>query len=269
MPTTAKVALVTGAARGIGREISLALAREGWAVGCVALRQDGVDAVAGEIEALGARACAVAGDVTDAEAVRRIVDTVTDTLGPVDLLVSNAGLREAEGAFPWAADADDWWRVVEVNLRGPFLLAQAVVPDMVSRGGGRVLHVNSSMAGRPQPLWSAYGVSKAGLSRLTDSMAVALEDTGVVVLDVSPGLVRTEMTETMWGPAEAQRWNPVERMTGVVVRFARGDLDALHGRFVAASKDDVDDLLAAVDDIDKLDARTLRLRPYGDGDPLA
>lgn len=268
MTVSQPVALITGAARGVGRAITLALAEEGWAAGLLALNEDGLDAVAKEVSDAGGRAGAMSADVTDRGALDRAVAAVTDQLGPIDLLVSNAGLREQTPAAPWQADPDDWWRVVEVNLRGPFLLVQAVVPAMVERGSGRVLHINSSMAGKPQPLWSAYGVSKAGVSRLTDSLAAALHGTGVTVIEVSPGLVRTDMTETMWGPPEQQKWNPIERITGTVVRFARGDLDALHGRFVSAPKDDLDALLAAADTIRAADARTLRFRPYADTDPL-
>jgi len=112
-------------------------------------------------------------------------------------------------------------------------------------------------------------VSKAGLARLTDSLATGLDGTGVTVLEMSPGLVRTDMTETMWGPVEQQEWSPVEAMTGAVVRFARGDLDRLHGRFVHAARDDLDALLAVAEEVRAGDARTLRLRPYGPADPLA
>jgi 3-oxoacyl-[acyl-carrier protein] reductase len=144
-----------------------------------------------------------------------------------------------------------------------------VLPSMVRRGGGRVLHLGSGMGQRPQPDWSAYAVSKAGLSRLTDSLATGLDGTGVVVLEVSPGLVRTDMTETMWGPAEEQSWNEPASVSEAAVRFARGDLDALHGRFVHAARDDLDALVAAAPTVVERDARTLRLRPYGADDPLA
>jgi NAD(P)-dependent dehydrogenase (short-subunit alcohol dehydrogenase family) len=125
------------------------------------------------------------------------------------------------------------------------------------------------MGQRPQPQWSAYGVSKAALSRLTDSLAAALDGTGVTVLEVSPGLVRTDMTETMWGPPDQQPWNAVQRMVDATVRFARGDLDPLHGRFLHAVRDDLDALLGAADRIRDRDARALRLREYGPDDPLA
>ena len=132
-----------------------------------------------------------------------------------------------------------------------------------------MLHVGSGMGQRPNPDWSAYSVSKAAVGRLTDTLAAALDGTGVTVLEVSPGLVRTDMTETMWGPPDEQAWNDVARMVTGVRRFAAGDLDALHGRFVHAANDDLDALLAAAGTIRDADARTLRLRTYGADDPLA
>jgi NAD(P)-dependent dehydrogenase (short-subunit alcohol dehydrogenase family) len=266
---TGQVALVTGAGRGIGRELALALAGEGMAVGLLGRSRPPLESVLGEVMGAGGRAVAVSADVTDRDQVRTAVDTVVRELGAVDLLVSNAGLREGRADL-WDADPDDWWRVVETNLRGPFLLARAVVPAMVGRGAGRVLHLGSGMGHRSRPhgQWSAYSSSKAALGRFTESLAHAVAGHGVVVLEVSPGLVRTDMTETMWGPPDEQPWNPVGRVVDCVRRFARGDLDALHGRFVHAARDDLDALLAATDRIVREDARVLRLRPYGAGDPL-
>ena len=264
-----QVALVTGAGRGIGRQIAVGLARGGARPALVGRTPETLQSTAAACRDAGAPATVVvAADVTDRAAVEAAVAETERTLGPVDLLVANAGMRDAAPAAPWAADPDEWWRVVETNLRGVLLLDRAVVPSMITRGCGRVLHVGSGMGQRPQPDWSAYAVSKAALSRLTDSLAAALTGTGVTVLEMSPGLVRTDMTETMWGPADEQPWNPVERMVDAVVRFAAGDLDALHGRFVHASRDDLDALVAAAGRISAGDARTLRLRPYGAEDPL-
>jgi len=268
MSLSGQVGLVTGGGRGIGRHLAQALAGEGMAVALLGRSPDLLDQVAGEVTAAGGRALAVPTDVTDEAQVRTAVATVTRELGPIDLLASNAGQRDRRPGPAWAADPADWWRGVETNLRGPFLLARAVLPGMLGRGRGRVLHVGSGMGQRPHPDWSAYAVSKAGLSRLTDSLGVALDGTGVVVLEVSPGLVRTDMTETMWGPADEQPWNPVQRIVDATIRFARGELDALHGRFVHAARDDLDAVLAAAGRIREADARTLRLRPYGTDDPL-
>lgn len=263
-----QVALVTGAGRGIGREIALGLAREGVRVALLGRDEATLDARLAECAALGTEAMTVHADVTDEEQVRAAVGAVQRHLGPLDLVVSNAGRREAGASVPWEAGADDWWRTIETNVRGPFLLAQAVLPAMTRRGRGRLLHVGSGMGHGPKPLWSAYSVSKAALSRLTDSLAEALDGTGVTVLEMSPGLVRTDMTETMWGPADEQPWHDVQRMVHAVVRFAAGDLDALHGRFVHAARDDIDLLIGLADTISGADARTLRLRPYGPDDPL-
>jgi 3-oxoacyl-[acyl-carrier protein] reductase len=264
-----QVALITGAGRGIGRDLSLGLAAEGVRVGLVGRDQSTLSATVAECAELGTHALAFVADVTNDEQVRAAVNSVERDLGPLDLVISNAGSRESGPATPWEADANDWWRTIETNLRGPFLVAQAVLPAMTRRGRGRLLLVGSGMGLRPQPLWSAYGVSKAASSRLMDSLATALEGTGVTVLEMSPGLVRTDMTETMWGPAGEQPWNDVQRMVDAVLRFAAGDLDALHGRFVHAARDDLDALVQRAADIARDDARTLRLRAYGADDPLA
>ena len=263
-----RVALVSGAGRGIGREVALALAAAGARVGLLGRTRTALEEVLRECARRGARAVAVPADVADPGQAAAAVDTVVRDLGPVDLLVPNAGLRERDKALPWETDPADWWRVVETNLRGTFLLDRFVVPAMVERGSGRVLHVGSGMGQRANPDWSAYAVSKAAVSRLTDSLAVAVAGAGVTVLEVSPGLVRTDMTETMWGPPDEQPWNPVDRFTDVVLKFARGELDALHGRFVHASRDDLDQLLRMASEIRAADARTLRLRTWGTDDPL-
>jgi NAD(P)-dependent dehydrogenase (short-subunit alcohol dehydrogenase family) len=264
-----QVALVSGAGRGIGRAVAVGLAESGAAVGLLGRSRPALDAALRECADLGAKAVALPVDVTDPARAKAAVESVERDLGPVDLLVTNAGLRDAAATLPWETDPDDWWRVVETNLRGTYLLDRLVLPGMVARGHGRVLHVGSGMGQRPHPDWSGYSVSKAAVGRLTDTLAAALGGTGVTLLEVSPGLVRTDMTETMWGPPDEQPWNDVSRVVGVVRRFAAGDLDALHGRFVHAARDDVDALLAQADHLRAADARTLRLRTYGPEDPLA
>lgn len=262
------VALVTGASRGIGRALAVALSADGMAVGLLGRDPDALAATAA--------ACAgptgvVRADVTDAAAVAAAVADVASMLGPIDLLVNNAGRIDAAEVAPWAADPDDWWAVVEANLRGPFLTTRAVLPAMIARGAGRIVNINSGMGQRPYPDYSAYSVSKGALARLTDCLAKALDGTGVTIFDVSPGLVRTEMTEAMpmWRDAPAAQWNPVENLTGFVLAIAHGRADVLSGRFMHASRDDLGSLIVKSPEIVADDARTMRLRPWGDGDPLA
>ena len=233
--------------RGIGRELALALAGEGAAVGLVGRSRGPLDAVLREVAAAGGRAVAVPADVTQRDQVRAAVDTVTRDLGPVDLLVSNAGLR---GAGARAAVAGRPGRLVAGGRDQPARPVPARPRGAAGDGGPRL---RAGAAPRQRDgAHAAAGVvglrrrRRPALGRLTDTLAAALEGTGVVVLEASPGLVRTDMTETMWGPPDEQPWNPVERDSRrSCVRFARGDLDALHGRFVHAARDDLDALLAA------------------------
>jgi 3-oxoacyl-[acyl-carrier protein] reductase len=258
--------LVTGASRGIGRAIAVALSGEGMALGLLGRDQEALEQTAAGCPR---RAEIVLADVTDHGAVRRAVDEVERALGPLDLLVNNAGRIDPAEVPLWEADPPTWWAVVEANLRGPFLLCGAVVPGMTARGHGRIVNINSGMGMRPVPDYSAYSVSKAALSRLTDCLAGSLEGTGVAVFDVSPGLVRTEMTESMpmWSDAKPEQWNPVGNITAAVVALARGEADALTGRFIHASRDNLADLVARAEQIRARDARTLRLRPYSHDDP--
>jgi 3-oxoacyl-[acyl-carrier protein] reductase len=210
------VALVTGAGRGLGRELATSLSSAGLAVGLVGRNVSRLE----EVEAtLGGPSCSVAADVTDPDLVRQAVDTVEERLGPVDLLVDNAGLRDPVRAMPWEADPRRWWQVMEVNLLGPVLLAHEMVPRMLQRGGGRVLELGSGVGLRPEPGYSAYSVSKAALLRWVDNLAAGLDaDSGVRVLAASPGLVRTDMTEQMWEGLPESAYGSAKPLCNVALR---------------------------------------------------
>jgi 3-oxoacyl-[acyl-carrier protein] reductase len=263
------VALVTGAGRGLGRELALSLSRAGLAVGLVGRNPERLQKVEAELDG---RTFSVPADVTKPPFVEQAVDVVEDKLGPIDLLVDNAGLRDPVRAMPWEADPLKWWQVMEVNLLGPVLLAHAVVPRMLERGAGRVLELASGVGLRPEPRYSAYSVSKAALLRWVDNLAAAVSGSGVRVLAASPGLVRTDMTEGMWEGLPGSAYGSAEPLCTVARRFAAGELDALHGWFVHAAKDDLDalvDVARRADPDEHEHARRLRLTPYGDDDPLA
>ncbi|MDP9241495.1 MAG: SDR family oxidoreductase [Actinomycetota bacterium] len=268
-----QVALVTGAGRGLGRSLAVGLAAAGAHVGLLGRTQATLEETLRQCVATkgGSKAVAVRVDVIVDDAVRAAVRTVERDLGPIDLLVNNAGRVDSAEQPLWAADARDWWDVVETNLRGPMLLSRAVLPGMVQRGRGRIVNINSGFGLRGTPTYSAYSVSKAALARLTDCLAQALDGQQVAVFDLSPGLVRTDMTTNMpmWADATDDMWTPPSVAVEAVLTLASGRADCLSGRFLHAARDNLDDLIARAEAIVESDARTLRLRPYGDDDPLA
>jgi NADP-dependent 3-hydroxy acid dehydrogenase YdfG len=230
-----KVALVTGAGRGIGAELARTLADEGFALGLTGRDRCRLAQVAADLDV---PAHVVTADVTQPADVTRAVEAVMSALGPIDVLVNNAGLREQQSSLPWAADAHDWWRVMEVNLRGVVLMTSAVLPAMVERGSGRVVDVGSGAGQRPEPRYSAYSVSKSAALHWMQNVVAALGDSPQVrVVSASPGLVQTDMTETMWGPADDVDFGSLDPMKRFVRRFASGELDHLHGAFVQVAKE--------------------------------
>ncbi|MER8184268.1 SDR family oxidoreductase [Kitasatospora sp. NPDC094015] len=263
-----QVGLVTGAGRGIGREIAVGLAAEGMSVGLLGRTQDSLVETLRLCARRGARGVAVTADVTRPGAVREAVRAVERDLGPLDLLVNNAGQVDPAEVPLWEADPNRWWQVVETNLRGPFNLMRHVLPGMVQRRRGRVVNLNSGFALRPDGHYTAYATSKGALLQLSDNLADSVAAHGVVVLDISPGAVATDMTTGMPMFAGMKEWGSIGYMVAVTVDAARGRFDALHGRFLHAGRDNLEQLVSRAEEIRATDARTLRLRPYGPDDPL-
>ncbi|HEX7254641.1 MAG TPA: SDR family oxidoreductase [Gaiellaceae bacterium] len=244
------VALVTGASRGVGQELARALAAEGYDV-ALAARSD----LSGSVrlaEDAGGRALPLPLDVTDAPGVGAAVERVERELGPLDLVVNNAGTDRAIAPL-WEADPDEWWSDVEVHLRGTFLVCRAVVPRMLERGAGRIVNVASNAGLRPSPYNSAYGAAKAAILNLTESLAASLEGTGVSVFAISPGYVRTAMTERLLEVQAERGWFPhlegrepldPALASRLVVELASGKADRLSGRYFHAL-DDLDELIAS------------------------
>ncbi len=264
---TGTVALVTGASAGIGRHLAEGLAARGAAVAGLARGADRLRAAMEEVAAAtGARTLAVPTDVTDPAAVDAAVAEVTRGLGPVGLLVNNAGLVDAAEVPLWEADPDQWWSVVESQVRGPFLLARAVVPGMVAAGGGRVVGLASGLGTRGDARYSAYSAGKTAQMRITEAIDLAGAAHGVRAFDLAPGVVDTAMTRAMPMHAGRTEWTRPEDVVDLVVAIAAGELDRWSGRFFRAGVDSLDVLRATTP---SGDARKLRLLPYSDGDPLA
>lgn len=264
------VVLVTGGGRGIGRAIVEGLTRRRAAVAFCARSADQVSEVAKAVTAAGGLCLGLPGDVTDPDDVDRVVRTAVDRLGPIDVVVCNAGAIDPEETDPWSADIEAWWHVVEVNLLGTQRVLQAVVPSMVDRGRGRVVGLTSGMAVRDVPDYSAYSVSKTALLRLSGTYAEAGRAHGVTVFDVAPGVVRTDMTAGMPVMADRSEWSDPALAVDLVAAVASGKLDELSGRYLRAGVDDPAALRDGLGERLVADprARRLVLHPYGSDDPL-
>ena len=261
------VGIVTGASRGIGREIALELGRQGFSLGLVARTESRLQYVREELAGAGSRAIAAAADATDAAAVYDAVATIVDALGPVDLVVNNAGSLRAIGPV-WLVDPQDWWADVNTSIGGAFNFCRAVVPGMVERRRGCIVNITSYAAVRAAPYESGYGCGKAGLASLTESLATSLEEYGVKVFSFAPGFTETDMTRRLAESEEGRRWLPgvagrqavsAERAARVVADLASGRADELNGRFIHAL-DDLEALLAGAETIRREDLYAPRLR---------
>jgi NAD(P)-dependent dehydrogenase (short-subunit alcohol dehydrogenase family) len=268
MPKPEKVAVVTGASRGIGAVIARGLALDGYAVCLLARNGSVAAAVADEIGATGGLAMARSADVTDEDAVGDAVGAVLSAWGRIDVLVNNAGSIEAEVPL-WGADVDQWWSVVTTNVRGPFLMTRAIVPHMIAAGGGRIINLNSGAATAERAELSAYCASKSALARITGATHLAGWAQGIRAFDLAPGVVRTEMTLSMQLHRGRTQWTDPRDVMSLVLALVSGRLDAWSGRFVQARVDTPESLSErAALGMDE-DTRTLRLRPWGPTDPLS
>jgi NAD(P)-dependent dehydrogenase (short-subunit alcohol dehydrogenase family) len=262
-----RVALVTGGGRGVGRVMAEALASDGFAVSVVARTARELDATVETISAQGGTAVGISGDLTDPATVELAIARTADRLGPVDVLVNNAGRAHAIGPI-WEVDPDDWWQDVEVSVRAAFLCSRAVLPSMLARDSGRVLNVSSYVAVRPTPYISGYAAAKAAVLSLTEALAASVADTGVRVFALTPGLFESDLMRHLMESEAGRRWLPgigrsgwvePERVARLVVFLASGDGDAFHGRFLHAL-DDLDELVQRADEIARDDLFTPRLR---------
>ena len=188
---TNKTALVTGASSGIGRALSVELARRGARLGLLARRADALQGALREIESGGGRATALVADVRDVGAVRRAVESLRQAFGPIDLLIANAGIGDETPATKF--DLARATEIVSINLIGAMNCVGAVLPEMVARSEGYLVAISSLAAYRGLPRSAAYSASKAGLSTFFESLRVDLQGTGVAVTVIHPGFIRTPM----------------------------------------------------------------------------
>ena len=192
-----KVALITGASRGIGEAIARGYAEAGARVVLASRKQEGLDAVAAEIEAAGGHALAVAAHTGDDAAVQRLVERVAEAYGGVDILVNNAATNPHFGPI-LSAEESHWDKTLDVNVKGYFRLAKACVPWMRARGGGKIINMASIAGTAPQPGMGVYCVSKAAVLMLTEVLAVELAADNIQVNAIAPGFVKTKFSAAIW-----------------------------------------------------------------------
>jgi NAD(P)-dependent dehydrogenase (short-subunit alcohol dehydrogenase family) len=262
------VAVVTGASRGVGRSIAAALAAAGYAVAAVGRDTGALATLERDVTAAGGRVLVQRAEVTDAADVDDCVGAVLEAFGRVDVLVNCAGVIETETPL-WEADVEQWWRTITVNVRGPFLMSRAVVPHMIAGGGGRVVNLASGAGTRERGDLTAYCASKSALTRLTGGLHEAGWVHGIRAFDLSPGVVRTQMTESMRMHVGRTEWTAPEQVTDLLLGLCSGALDAWSGRFVRAGSDTTASLTEQAARGVGPEDRALRLHPWGPDDPLA
>jgi NAD(P)-dependent dehydrogenase (short-subunit alcohol dehydrogenase family) len=217
-----RVALVTGGGRGIGRAVAVALAREGARIAVTARTTAELDETCAACRAAGGQAVAVPADLADRQACRRVVPEVARQLGPVDVLVNNAGVGSSADPRPLAEFDDDFWDLsLAVNLTAPYLLCKAVLPAMRQKRWGRIINVASVNSRIPSPHAAAYVASKHGLLGLTRALALEVAREGITVNAICPGPVHTVMNDRRVAYDAQRRGVSFEEQAGSMTLIGR------------------------------------------------
>jgi NAD(P)-dependent dehydrogenase (short-subunit alcohol dehydrogenase family) len=232
-----RTAVVTGASKGLGKAIAVALAAEGARVALVARARDLLTAVAGEIAASGGDAIPFPADITDEDQVRDIERAIVAEFGKVNILVNNAGIniRKPVPEFTLA----EWRRVMDTNVTAAFLMCRSFIPHMTGVGYGRILNMSSTMAHVSLPHRAAYSASKSALLGMTRAMALELAGEGITCNSISPGPFATEMNKSLIESGEAAtllvastpvgRWGRVEEVGQLAVHLCSNDSGFITG----------------------------------------
>ena len=233
-----KVALVTGGNGGIGKGIALGLARAGANIAVVARNQDKSASAVAELEALGIQAVSIRCDVTDVDDVDTAVAACVERFGGLDIVVNNSGVNVRK--LPHELDLAEWQTVIDVNLTGVFLMSKAAYPEMVKRGGGKVINIGSMMSIFAHETLAPYAASKGGVVQFTKACASAWAKENIQVNTIMPGWIATDMTETLRinvperyetirARTPAQRWGRPDELAGTTVFLATSASDFVTG----------------------------------------
>lgn len=192
-----KVALITGASRGIGLAIAQTYAAAGARVVLSSRKQEALDRAAEEIRTAGGEALPIAAHTGDPEAIQNLVTKTIETYGGIDIIVNNAGTNPHFGPI-LTAEESHWNKILDVNLTGYFRVVKACVENMRQRGGGKIINIASITGIQAQPWLGIYGVSKAGVLMLTKVLALELAEDNIQVNAIAPGFIKTDFTRVLW-----------------------------------------------------------------------
>ncbi len=267
-----RVAVITGAGRGIGRAIALAYAREGAKLALAARSESELQEVVGAVSELGAEAIAVPTDVTSKEDTERLARRAAERFGRIDVLVNNAGMSGPIGPLQ-GNDIADWVNTINVNLTGTFLTCRAIIPVMLEQSGGKIINLSGAGATNAWSNMSAYCSSKAAVVRLTEVLAQELDGKGITVNALGPGSVHTSMWDKMTEQAAEAGADfihelglrvtsgggaSIDECAELAVWLASDESGALTGRLISAATDDFRGLPPRIAEIMAGDAYTLR-----------
>ena len=235
-----KAALVTGASRGLGHQIAVALAEAGADVACHSRENGGASAAIGTITNLGRKAISVVGDMADHNVPQKVADTVLEGFGKIDILVNNAGMIRRSPAVKYSED--DWSAVIDVNLSSVFRLCQAVGRQMIAQGHGKIVNIASLLSFQGGITVPAYTASKSGVAGLTKALANEWAKHNVNVNAIAPGYMETDNTSTLRADETrnrqiieripAGRWGNAHDLSGAVIFLSSAASNYVHGHIM-------------------------------------
>ncbi|MEK4520690.1 3-ketoacyl-ACP reductase [Psychrobacillus sp. FSL W7-1457] len=188
---TGKTALITGAGRGIGRATAIAFAKEGINLGLLGRTIENLEAVASELKTYGVKVSIAAADVSNMESVNSAVEKIRGELGPIEILVNNAGISKF-GKF-LEVDPEDWAKIIQVNVMGVYYVTRAVLPDMIEKNAGDIINISSTAGQKGAPVTSAYSASKAAVIALSESLMLEVRKQNIRVVTLTPSTIATDM----------------------------------------------------------------------------
>ncbi|MEM7346642.1 MAG: glucose 1-dehydrogenase [Chloroflexota bacterium] len=226
---TGKIAVITGASKGIGEAIAMTYAQAGAKVVISSRKQDAVDAVAEKIKAAGGEALGVAAHTGSQEAIDSLIAKTVEAFGGVDIAVNNAAINPYFGPL-LGADETAWDKTIDINVKGYMRLIKAAVPSMKERGGGKIIN-NASVAGlKPAPMMGIYSITKASVIMMTQLLANELAADNIQVNAIAPGFIKTKFSAAVWGSEQLSeavkkatpqgRIGSVEEITGITLYLA-------------------------------------------------